>query len=149
MSYITEVYSILLTWQARTQKVRAFRGMNNINMMKAFMLLGDLDATSTEKLSDARVAYKERIAFATAAIDNPTVSPAEGLRQVLEAFNVEAEFGRKIDTYKDTIEINGIEYHIDGEHLNFMCDYVDAEVHRYEDGSWEIINIIGKHKKDE
>ena len=50
---------------------------------------------------------KERIAFATAAIDNPTVSPAEGLRQVLEAYNVEAEFGRKIDTYKDTIEING------------------------------------------
>ena len=49
----------------------------------------------------------------------------------------------------DTIEINGIEYQIDGDHLAFMCDYVDAEVHRYEDGTWEIINIIGKHKKDE
>ena len=34
-------------------------------MMKAFMLLGDLHATSTDKLSDSRVAYKERIAFAT------------------------------------------------------------------------------------
>ena len=34
---------------------------------------------------------KERIAFANAAIDNPTVSPAEGLRQVLETFNVEME----------------------------------------------------------
>ena len=49
----------------------------------------------------------------------------------------------------DTIEINGIEYQIDGESLNFMCDLVDAEVHHYEDGTWEIINIIGKHKKDE
>ena len=48
----------------------------------------------------------------------------------------------------NTIEINGIEYQIDGEHLRFVCDYVDAEVHYYEDGSWEIINIIGKHKKD-
>ena len=47
-----------------------------------------------------------------------------------------------------TIEINGIEYEIEGEHLNFVCDYVDAQVHYYEDGSWEIINIIGKHKKD-
>ena len=47
-----------------------------------------------------------------------------------------------------TIEINGIEYEIEGEHLNFVCDYVDAEVHYYEDGTWEIINIIGKHKKD-
>ena len=50
---------------------------------------------------------KERIAFAKAALDNPTVSPAEGLRQVLEAFNVEAEYGRKIDAYKDSIIING------------------------------------------
>ena len=49
---------------------------------------------------------RERIAFAKAALDNPTVSPAEGLRQVLEAFNVEAEYGRKIDAYKDSIVIN-------------------------------------------
>ena len=55
--------------------VRAFRGMNNINMMKAFMLLGDLDATSTEKLSDARVAYKERIAFATMRASIPDWQP--------------------------------------------------------------------------
>jgi hypothetical protein len=50
---------------------------------------------------------KERIAFAKAALDNPTVSPAEGLRQVLEAFEVEAEYGRKMDTYKDSILIDG------------------------------------------
>ena len=50
---------------------------------------------------------KERIAFAKAAIDNPTVSPAEGLRQVLETFNVEMEYGRKLDSYKDTIKIDG------------------------------------------
>ena len=50
---------------------------------------------------------KERIAFAKAAIDNPTVSAAEGLRQVLEAFNVEMEYGRKMDSYKDTIAVDG------------------------------------------
>jgi len=50
---------------------------------------------------------KERIAFAKAALDNPTVSPAEGLRQVLEAFEVEAEYGRKMDAYKDSILIDG------------------------------------------
>ena len=49
----------------------------------------------------------------------------------------------------DTIEINGIEYQIDGEHLQFMCDLVDAHVHHYEDGTWEIITILGKHKNDE
>ena len=46
----------------------------------------------------------------------------------------------------DTIEINGIEYQIDGDHLAFMCDKVDAHVHRYADGSWEIVEILGKHK---
>ena len=47
----------------------------------------------------------------------------------------------------DTIEINGIEYKIDGESLAFMCDLVDAHVHRYADGSWEIVEILGKHKE--
>jgi len=71
----TENVCSYLLRQARTQKVRAFRGMSNINMMKAFMLLGDLDATSTEKLSDARVAYKERIAFATMRASIPDWQP--------------------------------------------------------------------------
>ncbi len=39
------------------------------------MLLGDLDATSTEKLSDARVAYKEKIAFATMRASIPDWQP--------------------------------------------------------------------------
>ena len=50
---------------------------------------------------------KERMAFAKAALDNPTVSPAEGLRQVMEAFTVEAEYGRKLDAYKDTVDVDG------------------------------------------
>ena len=47
----------------------------------------------------------------------------------------------------DSVEINGITYKIDGESLAFMCDLVDAHVHRYADGSWEIIEILGKHKE--
>ena len=47
----------------------------------------------------------------------------------------------------DTVVINDIEYQIDGEHLAFMCDLVDAHVHRYADGTWEIIEILGKHKE--
>ena len=47
----------------------------------------------------------------------------------------------------DTVEINGITYQIDGESLAFMCDLVDAQVHHYADGTWEIIEILGKHKE--
>ena len=46
----------------------------------------------------------------------------------------------------DEVEINGITYKIDGESLAFMCDLVDAQVHHYADGTWEIIEILGKHK---
>ena len=49
----------------------------------------------------------------------------------------------------DSVEINGITYKIDGESLAFMCDLVDAEVHHYNDGTWEIVKILGKHKKEE
>ena len=49
----------------------------------------------------------------------------------------------------DSVEINGITYQIHGDSLNFMCDLVDAEVHHYEDGTWEIVKILGKHKKEE
>ena len=58
--------------------------------------------------------------------------------------NVEKEWRNKAAT-TDTVELNGITYQIDGEHLAFMCDLVDAQVHHYDDGSWEIIEILGKH----
>ena len=50
---------------------------------------------------------EERLSFIQKALDNPTVSPAEQLRQVLEGYTVESEYGMKMDTYKDTITIDG------------------------------------------
>ena len=47
----------------------------------------------------------------------------------------------------DSVEINGITYKIDGESLAFMCDLVVAHVHHYSDGTWEIIEILGKHEE--
>ena len=61
---------------------------------------------------------------------------------------VEKKWRNKSDEM-DSVEINGITYKIDGESLQFMCDLVDAKVHHYADGSWEIIEILGKHKKEE
>ena len=61
---------------------------------------------------------------------------------------VEKKWRNKSDQ-TDSVEINGITYKIDGESLAFMCDLVDANVHHYADGTWEIIEILGKHKKEE
>ena len=55
--------------------VRAFRGMSNINMMKAFMLLGDLSTKQGDELSDMAVKYQEKIAFATMRASIPDWQP--------------------------------------------------------------------------
>lgn len=48
-----------------------------------------------------------RIAFLRANLDRADVTTAEKFRQVLEAYKIETEYGRKIDTYKDTISVDG------------------------------------------
>ena len=46
-----------------------------IDMMKTFMLLGDLGTKQEDKLSDKAVAYKEKIAFATMRFSIPGWQP--------------------------------------------------------------------------
>lgn len=41
--------------------------------------------------------------------DRADISVAEKFRQILEAYNIEAEYGRKVDTYVDTLEVGGQE----------------------------------------
>ena len=52
---------------------------------------------------------RQRIQFARDAIDNPDVSIAEKFRQVLVMYQNETAFGRTIETYPDTIELDGAE----------------------------------------
>ncbi|WNO08863.1 DUF3450 domain-containing protein [Teredinibacter sp. KSP-S5-2] len=41
--------------------------------------------------------------------DRADISVAEKFRQVLEAYSIESEYGRKVDTYVDTLEVGGVE----------------------------------------
>ncbi len=52
---------------------------------------------------------RQRIAFLRANLDRSDVSVAEKFRQVLEAYKIESEYGRKLDSYKGSVEINGVE----------------------------------------
>ncbi len=51
----------------------------------------------------------DRIGFLRNNLDRADVTTAEKFRQVLEAYKIEIEYGRKINTYKDTIAIEGVE----------------------------------------
>lgn len=49
----------------------------------------------------------ERIQTLKDLMDEPNVSVAEKFRKVMEAFQIENEYGRTIEAYTDTIEIDG------------------------------------------
>lgn len=52
---------------------------------------------------------EKRIAFLRSNLDRSDVTVAEKFRQVLEAYKIENEYGRKIDAYKGSVEIDGAE----------------------------------------
>jgi hypothetical protein len=52
---------------------------------------------------------QQRIDFLRANLDRSDVTVAEKFRQVLEAYKIENEYGRKIDAYKGSVEIEGAE----------------------------------------
>ncbi|MEC9408296.1 MAG: DUF3450 domain-containing protein [Pseudomonadota bacterium] len=65
----------------------------------------DLPFHETERL--------ERINFVQDSVGKPDLNVAEKFRQVLEAYQIENDYGRKIDTYQDIIDINGEEREVD------------------------------------
>lgn len=51
----------------------------------------------------------KRIEFLRANLDRSDVSVSEKFRQVMEAYKIENEYGRKMDTYKGVVPIGGVE----------------------------------------
>lgn len=56
---------------------------------------------------------RERLAFINDSIARADLDVAEKFRQVVEAYQVETEYGRKIDTYQDIIDIDGKKVEVD------------------------------------
>ena len=47
---------------------------------------------------------REKVDLVRSSLAKPKVTASEQVSQVLEAYNIEAEYGRKIDTYEDKLE---------------------------------------------
>lgn len=60
---------------------------------------------------------KQRIAFLRKNLDRSDLTVAEKFRQVLEAYKIENEYGRKIDAYTDTIPVNGVKREVKMLHI--------------------------------
>ena len=95
---------------------------------------------------------KVDVVFAVCVFSDGTLIDHKGANNMSDCLKTKREvekLWRNRAEGTDSVEINGITYKIGGESLAFMCDLVDANVHHYEDGTWEIVKILGKHKKDE
>lgn len=78
----------------------------------------------------------KRIAFLRANLDRSDVSVAEKFRQVLEAYKIENEYGRKIDAYKGSIEIDDVERDVNFlrvGRISFLYQTTDTEL----SGAWD------------
>tara|TARA_R100000306_G_C4277700_1_gene93421 strand:- start:187 stop:567 length:381 start_codon:yes stop_codon:yes gene_type:complete len=107
-------------------------------------------AESTTENMEGKMSTPE-VVFAVCVFADGTLIDHKGAESMSACLKTKREVTKKWklkSEQMDSIEINGITYKIDGENLSFMCDLVDANVHHYEDGSWEIIDILGKHKSD-
>ena len=108
-------------------------------------------AESTTESIEGKMSTPE-VVFAVCVFADGTLIDHKGAESMSDCLKTKREITKKWklkSQQMDSIEINGITYKIDGEHLAFMCDLVDAHVHHYEDGSWVIVEILGKHKKEE
>jgi len=56
---------------------------------------------------------RSRVEFLRTNVDRSDITVAEKFRQVLEAYNIELGYGRGVDTYSDTIEVNGVTRDVD------------------------------------
>lgn len=72
----------------------------------------------------------ERVVFLRKNMDRADVSVAEKFRAVLEAYNIELQYGRGIDTYKGTIDLGGTE-----REVNFLRVGRIALVYQTTDGA--------------
>ena len=78
----------------------------------------------------------QRVDFLRSNLDRSDVSVAEKFRQVLEAYKIESEYGRKIDAYKGSVEIDGVERDVNFLRIGriaLLYQSTDTEV----SGAWD------------
>ena len=91
---------------------------------------------------------QERVAFIKENLVAADIDVAEKFRQVIEAYQIENEYGRKIDSYQDIVNLNGTDYEVDVlriGRISMVCQTKDTTLSARWDASgntWEVLDNV-------
>ena len=89
---------------------------------------------------------QQRLGFINAALENPDVADSEKFRQVLEAYQIENEYGRKIDVYTDTIKLDAQQINVNVLRVGRIAliaqtkDLSDAWLWNAAERQWQVLD---------
>jgi len=95
---------------------------------------------------------KKRLASIKEMMSNPNIESAEKFRRVMEALQVEAEYGGTVEVYQDTVELNGQSTLVNIFRLGRLTlfyqtpDRNDVGYYNRASGKWEA--LPGKYRHD-
>ena len=95
------------------------------NMLQSLWKFIDLD------LPFHNAERQERMTFIEENLLSTELDVAEKFRQIMEAYQIENEYGRKIDSYHDIVEIDGIQHEVDVLRVGriaLVCQTKDATI---------------------
>jgi hypothetical protein len=82
---------------------------------------------------------RNRVAFLKTLLERSDVTVAEKFRRLLEAYEIENDYGRTIEAYKGTLELDGASREVDFLRVGrvaLLYQTVDAEIY----GMWDQAN---------
>lgn len=113
-----KVYNKKLEIQTENQLIRIAdieKSISNVQVIQRQVLpltermIDSLDEFVSLDVPFHKAERQKRIGFLKKNLVKPELTTAEKFRQVLEAYKIEGEYGRKIDSYTDSLEIDGID----------------------------------------
>ena len=135
-----ETYNDQLSTQVASQEgliERFDQSISQVALIKRQMspLLSSM-AESLEKFVELDLPFhtaerQERMALIRENLASTEIDMAEKFRQVIEAYQIENEYGRKIDSYQSIVDLNGVEYEVDVLRVGrvaLLCQSKDTKI---------------------
>lgn len=152
-----KAYNEQLSTQVASQDDLITRFDNSITQVslieRQMAPLVDKMATSLEQFVEIDLPFstaerQERMAFIRESLGAADVDVAEKFRQVIEAYQIENEYGRKIDSFQDIVNLNGSDQEVDVLRVGriaMVCQTKDTTVSARWDNeqkTWEILDNV-------